>query len=948
MKKFQVDQSYIKLSLFVLAITVSTVFNYAQAFAYQATSTISISGKVMDQSGAMINGATVFITDISGEQVGTVKTDVLGTYKISNLAPGRYRLFVNYTGYSTLSRVAIVESKLNDIVQDFSLSLSIIEEQITVTASKGNATVSVDVPQPVEVKNINEIETQRPTSTLDSINQTPNLTSISSNPFLERPRLRGLASNRLLILIDGERLNNFRSDPLSGLSPSIINPFDLQSAEIINGGGSSLYGTDALGGTINFITQSPYISKSIYLGIKFNGDFHTNDDYRRGGTVINFSTPNFALRLSSSLFRLSNYSSGNSNITIGDVVRLGNLAVDMGNAIGNNVARTYGVFNLPSNAEIPNGQGHGSNQQIDAYFFPNSKHNFRYRQINSLHKDLGFPFSTPPFDSRNQFNGFRRYDKYSGRYELHQAKQWLPNLSLSYYRQKYSFADDNIVSGINLGSSFDLISDPTSPTGVTPLLTGKQSTFSDGLFTDGKNSVTSQGFEAQTTFVPYRKVAITMGIAKLRDFSRDDFSRVDLSIPINQPGRVTNAKASTPDTIYNNLGYFSFFALEPFNWIRLTGGIRVDNLDTKAKVTPNFPLGIETAVINASIDQLVSNPGQINIIGLMGIRDLLKGTSNIHTNNTTITGNGGIVVRLSNHINPYLRLSSSYREPGITERYILRDFGDPTFSVLLSPNTKLKPERGNGLELGVKINYDRISGYINFFQTNYRDFLKPAFGNVLFVPADSAQGLDPISPDFPFHGVLYVQRSNTSRARIKGVEGSYSLILPFGRLGTFTPSTSIGWLKGSDLTPDDNTLLLIRKFYNRSDTPIKLQGSEKDVPLSGITPFRAVFGFTYTNFNSRLIAEYQARYQTRVKRADPIELSSTISTQYGTLASLNSFTVHSIRLGYAYHREQLRILFSVGVNNINNRHYFEHFQAAPAIGRSVTFGTTIDLMNLLK
>lgn len=945
MKNFQVNENYIKHSLFVLAITVSTLFNCIQAFAYQ---TISISGKVTDQSGTVINGANIFITNISGEQIGTIQTDILGTYRISNLAPGRYRLFVSYKGYSTLSRITVVESKANEIVQDFSLSPGVLEEQITVTASKGSATVNVDVPQPVEVKNVNEIETLRPISTLASINQTPNLTSISSNPFLERPRLRGLASNRLLVLIDGERLNNFRSDPLSGLSPSIINPFDLQSAEVINGGGSSLYGTDALGGTINFITQAPHVSKSIYLGIKFNGDFQTNDDYRRGGTVINFSTSRFAFRLSYSLFRLSNYSSGNGNIAIEDVVRLGNLAVAMGNAIGNNVARTYGVFSLPSNTEIPNGQGHGSNQQIDTWFFPNCKNSFRYRQINSLHKDLGFPLSAIPFDSRNQFNGFRRYDKYSGRYELHQAKQWLSNLSLSYYRQKYSFADDNIVSGINLGSSFDLVNDSNSPTGVTPLLTGRPSTFSNGLFTDGKNSVTSQVFEAQATFVPYKKAVITMGIAKLRDFSHDDFSRVNLSAPVNQPGRVTNAKASTPDTTYNNLGYFSFFAVEPVNWIRLTGGFRVDHLDTTAKVTPNFPLGVESTILDASISQLLKNPGQINTLGLIGIRDLLKGTSGINTTTTTFTGNGGIVLRLSNHINPYFRLSSSYREPGITERYILRDFGDPTFSVLLSPNTKLKPERGNGFDFGLKINYDRTNGYINFFQTNYRDFLKPVFGNVLFIPADPTRGIDPISPNFPFHGVLYTQRSNTSRARIKGIEAVYNFVLPLGKIGTFTPNVSIGWLKGSDLTPDASALLLIRKFYNRSDTPIKLRGSQTDVPLPGITPFSSVFGFTYTNFNSRLLAQYQIRYQSRVERADPIELSSTISTQYGTLASLNSFTVHSIRIGYTYQREQLKMLFSLGINNLTNRRYFEHFQTAPAMGRSISFGISTDLVNLLR
>jgi hypothetical protein len=152
MKNFQVNRNYTKLSLFLLAIIVSIIFNCIPVFAVPP---ISISGKVMDRM--VIKDAAISILNISGEQVATVKTDALGTYGISNIEPGRYRIFVSSSGYSTLSRVIVVESSIHQTVQDFCLSPYIIAEQITVTASKGGATASVDIPQPVVVKDIREI-----------------------------------------------------------------------------------------------------------------------------------------------------------------------------------------------------------------------------------------------------------------------------------------------------------------------------------------------------------------------------------------------------------------------------------------------------------------------------------------------------------------------------------------------------------------------------------------------------------------------------------------------------------------------------------------------------------------------------------------------------------------------------------------------------------------------
>jgi len=932
---------FLRKSIIVVIVTTCAVRVSAQSGA-------AITGSVFDQNKDAVAAATVKAIHLATGRVVTTKTDSSGHYRIEGLQAGEYHISADSEGFATATRVLTLADS-NPLNQDFALSPGTIKDTITVTAGKGNARLSIDTPQTVTVTDATDIETSRPQSTLASIERTPNLISIGSNPAAERPRLRGLASNRLLMVIDGERLNNFRSDPLSGISPSVIDVTELESVEVVSGAGSSLYGSDALAGTINLVTRTPVRTDAAQiLGIRFDADIHSNGPFSRGATAINWSMPKIALRLAGSLFATNAYHSGNEAVEIDEVVRLGGLAVDMGNLTGNNVARTYAVWQLPAKAEIPNGDGHGFNDQVDLWFFPSSTHTIRYRQLNSQHKDIEFPFIAPPFDGRDQFNGFRRLDKYGVGYEGHEFTKWLSHLSINFYRQKHSFADDNFVSAIDIGSSWNITPDPQSPTGFASFLTGNPSTFTLGSFTDGKNSVTSYGLNAQTTLTPFSGAAITTGLAYLKDISKDEFSRVDFRPGTDEPGNVVAGRASNPDSVYKNVGWFNLIEYEPVRWLRLIGGLRVDNWNTEARVTQGFPLDTESAILDLSFDSLLTDPGQINTEGLNGIADLVAGRSGIGTDNTVVTGNAGMVVRAPGRINPYFRWANSYREPGITERYILRDFGDPTLSVLLVSNTALKPERGNNYEVGFKMQRDRWIGSFAYFRNNLEDFLRSAFSNVLFVPADPSRGLDPVSPDFPFHGVLYAQRVNTARARIQGVEASYEVNISMGRAGVIAPFGTLGWLKGSDLTPDINAVTLITQFYNRDDTPIKLSGSLDDAPLSSITPFRGVFGARFNTNDGKWLGEYQVRYQSRVVRVDPIDLSSTIQTQYGTLASLSPFASHSLRAGYTYRRESSRVSLVFGVDNMTNKFYFEHFQNSPAQGRSFVFGLTADFSSILR
>jgi outer membrane receptor protein involved in Fe transport len=926
-----------RLSILLVALLVSL----PAALAQQGS---RLTGTVRDQNGAVVVKAKVELVSVASGGVFTTQTDVSGAYELTGLPEGTYLVSIKSEGFAVATRRVTVERN-SATSENFALLPKLIESKIIVTASKGGARPSAETPQTVTVTDASKIEQRRPWSTLRAIERTPNLTPVIANPALERPRLRGLGSNRLLLVLDGERLNNVRSDPTSGVSPSVVDVTQLESAEVVSGAGSSLYGSDAMAGVINLITsaRSPWAGESTRVGLTFNGEVRSNGPFRRAAPVLNWTRGAFSLRLSGSLFRQPNYTAGNGSISQDEVVRIGRLATDMGNAIGNNVARTYAVWDMNAGATIPNSQGHGFNHRLDLWFNPGHNQSLRYRQLNSQHMDLGFSFIAPPFDPRTQFNSFRRLDKYGLRYEIRELTPWLNRIAAAVYHQKYSYPDNTITSSISLGSSWNLQPDTENPQNLLAVLTGNRSTFTPANLSENKNSIATKFADVQATLAPFDRILITTGVGYLRDSSADEFSRTDFTPPFS----VISNRASNPDSLYENWSWFSLFEHEPSRLLKLTGGFRVDNWRTQARVTPRFPLGSEATLLQLTLPNVIANPGAINTNGAAALLDLVNGLKGITTNRTVVTGNAGAVLRLPMGLNPYFRWGNSYREPGITERYLLRDFGDPAFSVLVIPNVALKPERGHEFDFGVKIQraWSVSAGY---FVNYLKDFIGSSFGPVLFVPPDPSRGLNPISPFFPFHGVLYVQRTNTARARISGFEATYETSLQLGRAGVIRPYGSLGLLKGSNLTPDQNTLTLINRFYNRPDTPVPLRGSATDAPLSGITPWRAINGVRFDSPGRRWFAEFELRQQGRVSRADPLDLSAAISTEYGTLASLNPFAVLALRGSYAIRRENYRIMFTIGAENLTNRLYFEHFQTGPAPGRSIVFGTTLEIFNLLE
>ena len=82
--------------------------------------------------------------------------------------------------------------------------------------------------------------------------------------------IRGMSTNRLVLSVDGVKLNNaiFRGGNIHNVIS--ISPLNIENAEVIMGSASVLYGSDAIGGVMNFYTKKAKLSDELTPNIKVN------------------------------------------------------------------------------------------------------------------------------------------------------------------------------------------------------------------------------------------------------------------------------------------------------------------------------------------------------------------------------------------------------------------------------------------------------------------------------------------------------------------------------------------------------------------------------------------------------------------------------------------------------------------------------------------------------
>lgn len=190
--------------------------------------------------------------------------DLSGNYVIYSVPAGEYRATVSLMGYETLKNVPVTVVEGDVTRADFQIHPTALKsEDVTITATRGPSLVQ-DVPSSVDVVTMEMIERENPQNLAEVLDDVQGvyIKDYGGIGGMKTISLRGSSSGQVLVLIDGQRMNNAQNGQVDFGAVSVEG---VERIEVVRGGNSALYGADAIGGVINIITKKPSDSTGVIV-----------------------------------------------------------------------------------------------------------------------------------------------------------------------------------------------------------------------------------------------------------------------------------------------------------------------------------------------------------------------------------------------------------------------------------------------------------------------------------------------------------------------------------------------------------------------------------------------------------------------------------------------------------------------------------------------------------
>ena len=239
----------------------------------------TLSGHVTDPSGRPLPQSRVTVLEMNR----TAATDVEGHYTIADLPSGTFSVSFSAIGYAPQVRRVTLGDE--DITLDVELKPSLVElPDLQVTAAPV-ATTSLTSPQPVSVLGGSDLQSSRSATLGETVAELPGVRSLSTGSGVGKPVIRGLSSNRVLVLADGERVESQQWGDEHGPQ---IEAGEADRIEVIRGPASVMYGSDELGGVINVVTPPlpDAQGRAPFVGGEAIASYSTNNDQPDGTVAI--------------------------------------------------------------------------------------------------------------------------------------------------------------------------------------------------------------------------------------------------------------------------------------------------------------------------------------------------------------------------------------------------------------------------------------------------------------------------------------------------------------------------------------------------------------------------------------------------------------------------------------------------------------------------------------
>jgi iron complex outermembrane recepter protein len=212
-----------------------------------------LTGRVISQDSLPLEGVNVIVPEINK---GTT-TNQNGYYELINLPNGKVKIQFSMLGHSTKIEPVILEGSTDTI--NITLNETAIETEEIVVTGGYNSTQHENAVK-IDVLKINQITDKTTTNFGEILTKIPGVDMISKGNGISKPVIRGLSMNDILVLNNNVRFENYQ---YSDHHPLGIDEFGIDNIEVIKGPASLLYGSDAIGGVINFIREKPAPQNSV-------------------------------------------------------------------------------------------------------------------------------------------------------------------------------------------------------------------------------------------------------------------------------------------------------------------------------------------------------------------------------------------------------------------------------------------------------------------------------------------------------------------------------------------------------------------------------------------------------------------------------------------------------------------------------------------------------------
>lgn len=205
---------------------------------------IEVKGRVVSkETGAPIEGVVIRVSGI----LGGVTTNTDGIFVIKNISKeGNYTVRLSHINYFPLQSLLSTNNKENV----FKLEENYINcEQVVVTGTGTHKRMSKS-PIPISVITARDIKNSSATNLEEVLSKLNPSFSFSTNGMGTTMTLNGVEQDYVLVLVNGKKMAG--DDTYKR-----VNIDNIKRIEVLNGAASALYGSDAIGGVINIITDEP-------------------------------------------------------------------------------------------------------------------------------------------------------------------------------------------------------------------------------------------------------------------------------------------------------------------------------------------------------------------------------------------------------------------------------------------------------------------------------------------------------------------------------------------------------------------------------------------------------------------------------------------------------------------------------------------------------------------